>query len=183
MSEPFIGQIALFGFNFAPVNWSLCQGQILPIAQYTALFSLLGTQFGGNGTTTFGLPDLQGRAAVGQGQLPGGGTYVVGEESGVESVLLTQGEIASHTHPLNATNRAGVTNTPSASTVLAQPVKGVPPNRAEGKIFNTGAVNSTLHPLSIQPAGSGQPQPHNNIQPSLALNYCIALNGVFPSRG
>jgi microcystin-dependent protein len=181
MSEPFLGQIALFGFSFAPVKWATCQGQILPISQYTALFSLLGTNFGGNGTSNFQLPNLQGRVAVGMGTQPGGSTYDIGEEGGSESVQLTTGTMPRHTHSLSATTALGKTNTPANNTVLAQVAEGTVANRNRGNIYNTGNTNSTLALTTIGTAGGGLA--HNNVQPSLALNYCIALEGVFPSRG
>src|SRR5262245_55172529 len=119
--EPFLGQISVFGFNFPPANWAACQGQIIPISQNTALFSLLGNRFGGNGTSTFALPNLQGTVGVGQGQLPGGQTYSVGQAGGLATVALSRAETPPHTHDLMATfspaNQAG-----PANAVLARPV-------------------------------------------------------------
>jgi microcystin-dependent protein len=179
MSEPFLGQITLFPYNFPPRNWADCQGQLLPISQNTALFSLLGTNFGGDGRVTFGLPDLQGRAAVGQGTLPGGSSYSMGEQDGVESVQLITTTMPSHTHSLNATTVQGTTNAP-AGGVLALAAKGTLRARNVGNIYNPAAPNTPLVPATVALAGGGQP--HNNVQPLLVLRYCIALSGIFPSR-
>jgi microcystin-dependent protein len=179
MSDPFLGQITLFPYNFAPLGWADCQGQLLPISQNTALFSLLGTQFGGNGTSNFGLPDLQGRAAVGQGTLAGGGTYAMGEADGAETVTITTPTMAAHNHSLNATTAVGSTNAP-ANAVLATAAKGPPVSRDKGNIYDPAQPNTSLVPASLALAGSGQP--HNNVQPSLVLRYCIALRGVYPAR-
>jgi microcystin-dependent protein len=179
MSEPFVGQITLYAFSFPPRNWADCAGQILPIQQYTALFSLLGTTYGGNGTTTFALPDLRGRAAVGIGEMAGGETYVLGEQVGAENAAVTPEMAPSHGHALAATSSWGTTNDP-AGALLAQPAKGDLQGHAKGKIYNPGKPNAQLTTASVVPAG-GQ-QPHNNMQPSLALRYCIALDGLFPAR-
>jgi len=179
MSQPFLGQITLFPYNFAPRGWANCQGQLLPISQNTALFSLLGTMYGGDGRTTFGLPDLQGRAAVGQGTLAGGGTYALGEQDGVEGVTLTTSTMAGHNHNVNATTSQGTINAP-AGALLATAALGPPRQSNRGNVYNPGAPNTGLVPASVGPAGSGQP--HNNVQPSLVLRYCIAINGIFPSR-
>jgi microcystin-dependent protein len=179
MSEPFVGQITLFPYNFPPLNWADCQGQLLPISQNTALFSLLGTQFGGNGTSNFALPDLQGRAAVGQGTLAGGSTYTMGEAAGAETVTITTASLAAHNHSLNATTTQGTTNAP-AGAVLATVALGTPRDSSKGKIYAPAQPNTSLVPASLPPAGNGQP--HNNMQPSLVLRYCISLFGVFPSR-
>lgn len=181
MSTPFLGQITVFPYTFAPNGWADCAGQLLPISQYSALFSLLGTQFGGNGTSNFALPDLQGRIPVGQGQLLGGGLYVMGETSGVENVTVLQTSMASHTHSLSAATADGSSNNPNG-LILAKPqVGGGRGNPDQGKIYNPGNVDTSLLPTSIGTAGGSQP--HNNIQPSLVLRYCIALQGVFPARG
>jgi microcystin-dependent protein len=179
MSEPFLGQITLFPYTFPPINWADCQGQLLPISQNTALFSLLGVNFGGNGTSNFALPDLQGRVAVGQGTLAGGGDYIVGEAAGVETVTLLTSTMPLHNHSLDATTALGSTNAP-AGTVLATVAKGPLQSRDKGNIYDPAAPNTTLVAQSLQPAGSGTP--HNNVQPSLVLRYCIALNGIFPAR-
>jgi microcystin-dependent protein len=155
-------------------------GQVLPIHQYTALFSLLGTYFGGDGVQTFALPDLRGRVAVGMGTMTGGDSYPMGETGGTEAVVLTQAMVPGHTHLLNATTADGTTNVPTNTTVLAQLAIGALGHKNKGEIYATGTVDTTLTPSSISPSGGGAQ--HNNIQPSLGLNYCIALNGLFPSR-
>ena len=178
--DPFLGQINLFGCNFAPRGWSMCQGQVMSIAQNTALFSLLGTNFGGNGTTTFLLPDLQGRAPIGFGQGPGLSNYTIGERSGAESAPVAAVSYPAHSHTLFAAAGPGTTNAPSGMI------------EAEGQTGGRGGtINLALYSASGTPtplataalaAAAGGSQPHNNIQPYLALNFCIALQGIFPSR-
>jgi microcystin-dependent protein len=181
MSEPFLGQITVYPYNFAPNGWADCSGQILPISQYAALFSLLGTQYGGNGTSNFALPDLQGRIPLGQGQLVGGGNYVMGEAAGEENVTLLASSMPMHNHTLSATTINGSINNP-AGLILAKPQTGGGRGGGnQGDIYNPGTVDTALAPTSIGVAGGSQP--HNNIQPTLVLRYCIALQGVFPSRG
>ena len=181
MSEPFLGQITLYPYNFAPFGWADCAGQLLPISQYAALFSLLGTQYGGNGTSNFGLPNLQGRIPVGQGQLLGGSDYVMGEMAGNETVTITTSTMTSHTHSLSASAVNGTTNNPSGM-VLAQPQVGGGrgPAADKGNIYNPAPPATPLIAQTIGAAGGSQP--HNNIQPSLVLRYCIAMQGVFPAR-
>jgi microcystin-dependent protein len=173
MSEPFIGEIRAFGFNFAPRGWANCSGQLLPISQNTALFSLLGTTYGGDGRTTFALPDLRGRVAVNQGQGPGLRNYTIGEMSGEEAHTLTINEAPAHTHLLNATNAGGNQQTPQ-NTFIATDAAG---NTAG---FASGPPTVTMNQASL--GISGGSQPHNNLSPYLAVNYCIALQGIFPSR-
>jgi microcystin-dependent protein len=179
MLTPFLGQITVYPYNFAPKGWIACEGQILPISQYTALFSLLGTNYGGNGTSNFGLPDLRGRLPLGMGTLTGGGDYVIGEIAGEESVTLTQGE-TQHTHSLDATTAAGTLNTPSGAVLASPFVGGRTGPTGTGAIYNPGTPNVSLVPASV--AASGSSLAHNNIQPSLVLRPCIALSGVFPAR-
>ena len=179
MSEPFLGQITVFPYTFPPHGWADCAGQLLPISQYSALFSLLGVQYGGNGTSNFALPDLQGRIPVGQGQLTGGSDYVMGETAGSETVAVTSSALPSHSHSLNATTAHGTTNEP-VGNLLATSFTGTPHSSNKGDIYNATAADTALAPTSIAPAGGSQP--HNNIQPSLVLRYCIALQGIFPSR-
>ena len=173
MSQPFVGQIIAVGFNFAPVGWALCQGQLLSISENEALFQLIGTTFGGNGQTTFGLPDLRGRAALGVGQGPGLGSYVLGELDGSESVTLILPQIGSHTHGLAAAATA-TTATPSSSVVLGTPAATTP-------IYATSGIDTTLAPVVVSPTPGGG-VPHENRQPSLTINYIISLFGVFPSQ-
>lgn len=182
MSEPFIGQLALFGFQFAPTKWAFCQGQLLPISQNTQLFSLLGTQYGGNGVSTFALPFLAGTVAIGQGQLIGGQLYEMGEQGGTPFVTLNTNQLPAHNHALQGTTAAGTVNTP-AGNLLARPEKGAGLEAAKGNIYNTTAAPDTqLVAKSITVSGTNSPAPHNNVQPYLVLNYCIALSGTFPTR-
>jgi len=173
MSEPFIGEIILFAGNFAPRGWALCQGQLLSIAQNTALFSILGTTYGGDGVTTFALPDLRGRVPVGQGQGPGLSNYVLGEQSGSENVTLIITEIPAHNHMVNCVNGDGDKQTP-VSNLLANDGSGA------ANPYSSLSPSGQMNPLAIQPAGGSQP--HNNLQPYLGLNYIIAMEGIFPSR-
>lgn len=168
MSEPFLGQISIFGFNFPPRGWATCSGQILPIAQNTALFSLLGTTYGGNGQTTFALPDLRGRVPVSFGQGPGLSNVQLGQQAGSETVTLTSGQLAQHTHGVAASNAAATGSRPAGNFLSA------------GGSFTNASDGTTMNPGMNQLAGGGQP--HENRQPYLGLNVCIALEGIFPSR-
>ena len=165
MSEPFLAEIRIFPYNFAPRGWGFCNGQLLPIAQNTALFSLVGTTYGGNGVTTFGLPNLQGRVPVGFGQGPGLRDYDLGETGGSETVTLTSQNLPMHTHTLMAASDPPTESTPSDTRVLA------------GSTIYAPAAN--LVPMA-QAGGAGQP--HQNMQPFLTLHFCIALQGIFPLR-
>ena len=173
MSQPFVGQIIAVGFNYAPAGWAMCQGQLLPISEYEALFALIGATFGGNGTSTFGLPDLRGRAALGVGQGQGLGSYVLGQVGGVESAALTSAQIGSHTHGLAAAATA-TTSTASSSAVLGTPEAATP-------IYATSGAGATLAAGAVSPTPGGG-LPHENRQPSLTINYIISLFGVFPPR-
>jgi microcystin-dependent protein len=164
MSEPFLGQIATFGFNFAPNGWALCNGQTLPINQNTALFSLIGTTFGGNGTTTFQLPNLQGNVAIGSS-----GDYVLGQAEGEANHTLVINEMAGHNHGVVA----------SSQTANQTAAPGNFPGAATANNYSTAAPNTTL---GSGTAGTGGSQPHNNMQPYLVINFCIALVGIFPTR-
>jgi microcystin-dependent protein len=177
--EPFVGQISIFGFNFAPRGWATCTGQIVSIQQYTALFSLIGTYYGGNGTSNFGLPNMAGQVPVGQGVMLGGQQYDMGETGGSASVALTGSEGPFHTHSL-MTNAIVATANTAAGNVLSIPQKPGTPRPARGEIYNANNIDTTL---SSTTGPSGNSQPHPNMQPVLALNYCIALGGVFPPRG
>ncbi|MDX6213363.1 MAG: hypothetical protein QOF82_2450 [Frankiales bacterium] len=166
MSQPFIGEIRLFGFNFAPRGFVLCQGQIMSIAQNQALFSLLGTTYGGDGMTTFGLPDLRSRIPIGQGQGPGLSYYPLGEVTGAETVALTVTNLPQHNHA------QPVTNGPASGT---RPHNTVP---AAGGSYAAAGDGGSFVPTSA----AGSNLPFGIIQPVLALNYCIAISGIFPSR-
>jgi microcystin-dependent protein len=179
MSEPFTGQISIFAFNFPPYQWQTCAGQLVPISQNTALFALLGTAYGGNGTSNFGLPNMSAMVAVGQGQLLGGEQYDMGEIGGLSTVALTGSQGPIHTHSLMA-QAVGATSNTAAGNVLAKPDGPGSPKHAEGKIYNPKTLDTTLA-ASIGPSGNSQPHP--NVQPVLALNYCISLYGIFPQRG
>ncbi len=162
--DPFIGQLIAVSFNFAPKNWAICQGQLLPINQYQALFSLLGTTYGGDGVTTFALPDLRGRIANGAGS-----GFVLGQKTGEENHLLSATEMATHTHTLNASNQPASTNVPTGNLYASESFSlyGTPPNAP----MNAGVVSSV-----------GGNQAHPNQQPYLVVNWIIALQGIFPSQ-
>lgn len=179
MSDPFLGQISVFGFNYPPNGWAQCLGQILPISQYSALFSLLGTSYGGNGTTNFALPNMQGNVPIGQGAGPGLQPYAMGETGGETSVTLTAAEGVVHTHGM-MTNLVDATSNTAAGNVLAIPDDLSSPRSAAGNIYNPNPATVRLSSITGPAGGS---QAHANMQPSLALNYCICLRGVFPPRG
>ena len=185
MADPFLGQIEIFAFNFPPKGWATCSGQVLPIQQNQALFSLLGTTYGGNGQTTFGLPDLRGRLAVGWGQGQGLSNYDLGQILGAESHTLVVNEMPAHNHSLNANTTTAATSntdTPSTSVVLGNTAgkqSGVA-NPFALNLYASAAPGGTLDAHSIGVAGGNQP--HNNIMPYLTMNFCIALVGIFPSR-
>jgi len=173
MSNPFVGEIRMFAGNFAPAGWMFCQGQLLPIAENDVLFALLGTTYGGDGVTTFALPDLQSRVPVHQGQGPGiSQNYTIGEKAGVESVTLTTQQIPIHTHAFAATNQIGQN---------AQPTNGFYAQVSTGQLYH-----EPLDPLVNMNAGMVQPvggsQPHENVQPYLAISFIISLFGIFPSQ-
>lgn len=183
MSEPFLGQVEMFSFNFAPKGWTTCSGQLLPINQNQALFSVLGTTYGGDGRVTFGLPDLQSRVPVGQGQGIGLSSYTLGQRGGEEAHTLNISEMAAHNHNLmvdSSTAASNNTGVPSTSVVLGQ-TTGVP---ASGSLFPlllyaSGTAGAALDAHSITTTGGSQP--HTNIMPYLTLNFCISLQGIFPS--
>ena len=180
MADPFIGEIRAFAFNFAPKNWAICAGQILSIQQNTALFSILGVQFGGNGTTNFGLPNLQGSAPMGTGVGPGLTPRTIGEVAGTESVTLLQNEMPVHSHTITAQASAADKLDP-AGNYLAQGGRGTPPRTSRVPTYESGAPNAPLSTGAL--ALSGGSQAHNNMQTCLALNFCICLIGTYPSRG
>jgi microcystin-dependent protein len=171
MADPFVAEIRIFPFNFAPTGWAFCDGQLLPLSQNTALFSLLGTTYGGNGKSNFALPDLQGNAAMHPGQGPGLSLHDLGEMGGSQTVTLLESEIPIHTHTASA-SLADATNQSPVGEHLAGGV-GIGHFAAPGPLV-------PLSPNALAPAGGDQP--HNNMQPYLTLNFCIALQGVFPQR-
>jgi microcystin-dependent protein len=179
MSDPFIGQITLFPYNFAPLGWADCSGQLLPVQQNPALFAVLGVAYGGDGKTNFALPNLNGRVPVGQGQATGASNYAIGSQGGVETVTLTQGNLPAHTHAFNATT-AQATATSPAGALFATSVTPDGRQSNKGNIYNAASPDTALAASSIAPAGSSLA--HNNVQPSLALRYCIAVQGIFPVR-
>ena len=176
MSDPFVAEIRIFPFNFAPKGWAFCDGQILPLSQNTALFSLLGTTYGGNGQSTFALPDLQGRAAIHAGQGPGLSLYDLGQEGGETAVTVIQSEMPAHNHAANCRNGSGTNFTTPVGNIWANAAFG----RGGINLYSNVAASGTMSPFAAQPSGGSQP--HNNMQPYLTLNYCIALQGVFPPR-
>jgi microcystin-dependent protein len=190
MSNPFIGQLMLVPYNFAPRGWAFCNGQLLPIAQNTALFSLLGTTYGGNGQTTFALPDLRGRAAISSGQGPGLSSYTLGQRSGAETHTLIVTEMPAHTHTVSIGTLAAQARARNSPANSNTPLDNVPAIEAAGvtATYSSAAADANMSAGAIALAGaptaatSGGSQPHNNLPPYLALNYCIALQGIFPSR-
>jgi len=174
MSEPFVGEIRMFGFNFAPHGWAQCNGQLLPISQNTALFSLLGTFYGGDGKSTFALPNLEGSVPIHQGQGQGLSMRQIGEAGGSATVTLLQSEIPAHNHTAYANAVTGGLASPANN--LWSPLPGrTPPN-----LYSTGPPNTTMSPSAIGIAGESFP--HNNMSPYLVVNFCIALQGIFPPR-
>jgi microcystin-dependent protein len=173
MSTAYVGEIRAFCGNFAPVGWALCDGSVLSIANYQVLFTLIGTTYGGNGTSTFALPDLRGRAVIHQGQGAGLSGYAMGQQAGAEMVTLSTAQMASHTHSFAATNTAGSTPSPSPTVILASTPSGFP-------IYDGSATPVALSPHAVTSAGASHP--HNNRQPYLAITYIIALEGIYPSQ-
>ncbi|WP_439470867.1 phage tail protein [Brevundimonas sp.] len=183
--DVFIGTILGFGFNFAPRNWAFCAGQTIAISQNSALYSLLGTTYGGNGTTNFLLPNLVGRVPISFGSGGTGGTasYALGQAAGSESTTLLVQNMPAHNHAINVSNTAdATTNKPSNVEYLGQCVGSDPTNgdAVTVNIYTPAAPNAQLNPTSMSIVGGSQP--FNNMQPYLAVNYCIALYGIFPSR-
>jgi len=173
MADPFVAEIRIFPFNFSPRGWAWCDGQLLPLSQNTALFSLLGTTYGGNGVSNFALPDLQGRAPMHPGQGPGLSLHDLGEQGGSDAVTLLQSEIPSHPHTLRGDRNVAETPDPTGNTL------------ARGSSINAyqTVTNQSLVMMAndaLAPAGGDQP--HNNMQPYLTFYFCIALQGVFPPR-
>ena len=173
--DPFVAEIRIFPFNFAPTGWAFCDGQILPLSQNTALFSLLGTTYGGNGMSNFALPDFQGRTPMHPGQGPGLSLHDLGETGGTETVSLLESEIPSHSHTLRGSSDVADNNLPT-NEMLAKPL-----GRGNNLFTATASPLVQMSDNALAPAGGDQP--HNNMQPYLTLSFCIALQGVFPPRG
>lgn len=173
MADPFVAEIRIFPFNFAPKGWATCNGQLLPLSQNTALFSLLGTTYGGDGKSTFALPNLQGSAAIHPGQGQGLSLYDLGQTGGSDTVTLLESEIPFHSHAMRAHDAdSGELNAPSPTRALAK--------SANATIYGSPAGLTQMAPQAL--SVSGGDQPHNNMMPYLTLNFCIALQGVFPPR-
>ena len=175
MADPFLGEIRILAFSFAPKGWAFCNGQLLPISQNTALFSLFGTTFGGDGKTNFGLPDLQGASPMCPGQGPGTSPYVLGQKDGSQTVTLQSTQVPPHPHSLQADARPGDLNMPSSQTSLA---------RSTPQYIYKTAAGATTQPMAAGILGDpvGGNGPHNNLMPYLTLNICVALQGIYPAR-
>ena len=169
MSTPYIGEIRLFGGNFAPMGWSFCDGQLLPIAQYDALFNLIGTTYGGDGQTTFALPDLRGRLPLHQSS-----GYVVGQQGGVEQVTLTTQQIPGHSHQVAGSAANAATTSPAGNVAATM-------GAVTTFLYGLDAPPSSLAPQSVGVAGGNQP--HDNLQPFLCVSFIIALEGIYPTQG
>jgi|SRR5580700_7246006 microcystin-dependent protein len=175
MAAPFVAEIRPWACNFAPIGWAFCQGQTLPISQYTALFSLIGTYYGGNGTSTFQLPDLQGRVPMKFGTDPTGNNYSIGEEAGTETITISAGQMPVHTHTFGGSNAVSTRDKPADGSALGTSQHGnnyYGPSNGSTTTINVGTVS--LY--------SGGNQAHTNLQPYQAINWCIALQGIYPSR-
>ena len=172
MSEAFVAEVRIVGFNFPPTGWAYCNGQLLPISQNTALFALLGTYYGGDGKSTFALPNMQDSICMHAGQGPGLSQHFLGEQSGVEAVTLLESEMPFHTHSVNSNIGLGTLGTGSSTSTFARSVNG--------NAYKGGPANTELAFQSIAPAGGSLP--HNNLMPYLTLNFIIAMQGVFPPR-
>jgi len=175
MSSPFVAEIRPWALNFAPRGWAMCQGQILPISQYTALFSLIGTYYGGNGTSNFELPDLRSRVPMKYGTDSTGNSYVIGQEAGEETITLSSTQMPIHTHTVSGSTTTAHKSAPSAGFALATSGNGgffYAPGNSPTTAINPGTVSMYL----------GGNQAHTNLQPYLAINWCIALTGIYPAR-
>ncbi len=177
MGTPFIGIIVMFGLNFQPRGWAYCAGQLLAIADNDALFALIGTTYGGDGQTTFALPDLRGRIPIGLGTGPGLSTRTIGEKAGTENVSLLATQMPSHNHSFAVNNAEATVVVPTANVNFSKPIDI---NKDINMVYN--AINPTIALNANTVSNSAGNQPHNNMMPYLTLNYCIALEGIFPSR-
>ena len=188
--EPFLTEIVLFSFNFAPRGWAQCNGQLLPINQNQAMFALIGTTYGGDGRTTFALPDLRGRAAVGAGAGPGLSPYDLGQKGGTETVTLTETHMAQHTHAVGPASVTATARCRGGAGNQQTPVGSVPAADASGTLamYSNASPDASMNAGAIALAGTptasaaGGNQPHENRQPYLPLTFCIALQGIFPSQ-
>jgi microcystin-dependent protein len=191
MADPFIGQIALFAFNFAPRGWALCEGQLLPLSQNVALFSILGTIYGGDGKSTFALPDLRGSAALAAGQGPGLSEYFPGGSGGAPTVALDGAEMPAHAHGFAASTDQASAQSPDGNLLAratrllasAEEAQAPGPTQVQANFYSPNANDARTALSSNAIGAAGGNQPHNNMQPYLALNFCIALQGVMPQRG
>ena len=173
MVQPYIGEVRMFGGNFAPVTWAFCNGQSMSISEYSALFNLIGTTYGGNGTTTFNLPNLQGRLCVGMGQGPGLSNYAIGQAGGTETVTPTTAQMPSHIHTLSATTTTSTLGTPGGNLTGKAP---------SGRMY-TASPGETTGNLNVNSCSlTGGNQPHTNLMPSLCVSFIIALFGIYPSQ-
>ncbi len=179
MSDQFLAEIRIFPFNFPPTGWAFCNGQVMPISQNTALFSLLGTTYGGDGKSTFALPDMQGNAPMQPGQGQGLSLRDLGERSGVESVTLIQSEMPTHAHSVQGAITVANTDQPAGAT-LSRGQFSFQGNSGAVPYYFTGAPDTDMSVQAVGVGGAGLP--HNNMQPYLTLNFCIALQGIFPQR-
>lgn len=175
MTTPFVGEIRMFGFGRTPTGWQACDGSLLSIAEYEVLYTLIGTIYGGDGQSTFGVPDLRGRLPIHQGQGLGLSAYTIGQKSGTESVTVISNQMPAHTHSLQATTAASTATTPG-NTLL--------PGAVSGDTFYVNTITgNTAAPMAAQMLGNaGGTQPHENCMPTLTVQYCIALEGIFPSQ-
>ena len=170
MSNPFVGEIRLFGGNFAPAGWAICNGSLLAISEFETLFNLIGTTYGGDGESTFSLPDLRGRVPVHQGQGPGLSPYTIGESGGAETVTLTSGQMPAHTHPLRAASSPASAAVGPTGVLAATSVNA----------YGSGVPNMAMNAGAVVAAGGSAP--HENMAPFLGVNYIISLFGIFPSQ-
>ena len=179
MADAFIGEIRAVGFNFAPRGWAMCNGQLLPISQNTALFSLLGTMYGGNGTTNFALPNLQSRVPMHYGTFAGN-QYFQGEQAGEETITLNISEMPAHNHTFFGSAGGAFSKTPAAGNAYAQTTKLPGPVTPGDPYYASDATTQPINPATVGTFGGNLP--HTNIQPYLTINWCIAMQGIFPSR-
>jgi microcystin-dependent protein len=171
MAQPYVGEIRMFAGNFAPAGWMFCSGQLMPISENETLFILIGTTYGGDGQSTFALPNLQSRVPIHQGTAPGGSTYVLAQSGGVEDVTLTTNQMPAHTHPMVAST--GIANS-------SNPANAILATSSQVSMYFGGNTNANMNATAISSAGGSQP--HTNIQPFLCVNFIISLFGLFPNQ-